>query len=84
MKKFCLAAVFIILSANVFAEETIQNTPQFVLCNSTQTRCTIGTYTLRSNGKPLYVNGGIMCTSDKKLCTNGYSISMTLESAKRK
>ncbi len=43
------------------------------MCMTGNTLCAIGKYVMTSStSKPLYVEGNMVCTSDKRICTNGY------------
>ena len=72
--------IFLMMGLPAFVEEDFSNLDvqpaMSVLCIKNKNICTVGRYTLRNSGaaSPLYTEDGIVCTTDKKTCTNGYSM----------
>ena len=58
----------------IHSTEEIELVSPFVLCGKSRKVCTVGRHVMRSSSKPLYVDGSgrIVCSADKKTCTNGY------------
>ena len=60
-------------------EEIVMAAPG-VLCAKSNKVCAVGRHVMRSNSKPLYVHmDGIVCSPDKKTCTNGYKYEKSSE-----
>ena len=60
-------------------EEIVMAAPA-VLCSKSKRVCAVGRHVMRSNSKPLYVDlDGIVCSPDKKTCTNGYKYEKSSE-----
>ena len=81
MKKFAtLLALFCFLPCSAFCAVMMNNNGISVsneiytpMCMTGNILCAIGKYVMTSStSKPLYVEGNMVCTSDKRICTNGY------------
>ena len=78
-KSIYLYFIFLLLILPVFeteGQEVSKNLDMSTMSTQNNRTCTIGRYILTNASKssPLYVQGGIVCSSDKKVCTNGYSV----------
>lgn len=62
----------IVLADNT--ENSAKNYASGVICSRSQRRCVVGEHVIRTNGrKPLYIRDGVVCTPNKRTCTNGFS-----------
>jgi len=72
---FCTLCSGICLSSddNIVEEQTNTNASG-VICSRNKKRCMVGQHLIKTNGRrPLYIRDGIVCTPDRRNCTNGFS-----------
>ena len=66
----CTAFCAVVSSDNQTSISSQIYTP---MCMTGNTLCAIGKYVMSSStSKPLYVEGNMVCTNDRRICTNGY------------